>query len=244
VSLAAEKIMLIVDPSFNVAQEKDLLHLWLKQYLDSRRQNQSAKVGSEGMTLSEELAADTYHTMALILRATRDQDLWAEIDFQGKLDKYNKDLVESLVEQLSLIENLSEPVPAFGNTLHALYTGHEVGRTVANFCKYLSKQSKDFVAKQKETSTKVEELARKLVHLVVDKCAVVKKGLDEGGWIDKALECTLPEAAEGEVAVAVVSSLRDLLDENFLEEWAGEVVESWRDSVIGFSFLKAPAAKA
>jgi N-terminal acetyltransferase B complex non-catalytic subunit len=247
VNLAAEKLMLIVDPSSNVAQEKELLHLWLKQYLDSEKQNPPAKVGSEGMTRSEELATDTYHAMALILRTTRDQGQWAETDFQGSLDKYNNDLIENLKEQLVLVDNLKEPVPAFGNTLHALYTAHEVGRTIVNFCKYLSKQGKDFVAKQKEASTKTEELARKLLHLVGDKCAVVKKGLDEGGWIDKVLECALPEAQQDvgdEVKVTIVSSLRALLDENFLEEWAGEIVESWRDSVIGFSLLKAPPTKA
>jgi N-terminal acetyltransferase B complex non-catalytic subunit len=247
VNLAIEKLMLIVDPSSDVTQEKGILHIWLKQYLDFQKQSPAANVGSEGMTRSEELAAATYHAMALILRAARDQEQWTETDFQGTLEKYNKDLLDTFEEQLVLIENLKKPVPAFGCTLHVLYTAHEVGRTVVNFCKYLSKQSKDFVAKQKEASMKIEELARTLLQLVVDRCAVIKKGLDEGGWIDKVLECTLPEDQDGDeggVSLAVVSSLGELLDENFLEEWAGEVIGSWRDSVVGFSYLKAPPTKA
>ncbi|KAE9381361.1 hypothetical protein N431DRAFT_424923 [Stipitochalara longipes BDJ] len=240
-NLAAEKLISIVDPSSDVAQEKELLHLWLKQYLDSQKPTQPAKVKSEGMTCSEQLAADTFYAMALILRASHDQDQWAENDFQARLGKYNTDLVESLEEQLALIENLKEPVPAFGNTLHVLYTAHEAGRTILNFCKYVSKQGKGFVEKQKEASTKINELAKKLLQLVVDKCAVVKKGLDEGGWIDKVLECTLPEAQEGSDGEVVMVALRELLDENFLEEWAGDVVESWRESMIGLSYLKAPS---
>jgi N-terminal acetyltransferase B complex non-catalytic subunit len=239
--------MLIVDPSSTVAQEKEILYLWLQQYLDSQSHSQVSKEGPEGTTRSEKLAADTYHAMALILRASQDKDQWADTNFQDTLEKYNTDLCERLNAQMALIEALKEPVPAFGSTLHALYTAHEVGRTIVNFCKYLSKQGKYFVGKQKEASTKVEELAGKLLQLVVDKCTVVKKGLDEGGWIDKVLECTLPEAQEGAdsgVYLTVVSSLRGLLDENFLEEWAGEVVESWRDSVVGLSFLKAPPTKA
>lgn len=242
VNLAAEKLMLIVDSSSDIAQEKELLHLWLNEYLDSQTQIHSTKMG-EGMTRSERLAADTYHAIALVLRASHDKEQLLETDFQSTLDKYNKDLYASLEEQLAIIENLKEPVPALGNTLHALYTAHEVGTMLINFCKYTSKQSKDFVEKHKEASTKIEELARQLLQLVVVKCTVVKKGLDEGGWIDKVLECTLPEAQEGVdggVDVAIVGALRELLDENFLEEWAGEVVESLRDSVVGFSFLKAP----
>lgn len=234
--------MLIVDPSSDVAQEKEMLHIWLKQYLDSQKQRPSEKVGSEGMTRPEQLAAATYHTMALILRASHDQDLWTENDFKGTLDKYNNDLCARLEEQVALIETLKEPVPAFGSTLHVLYTVHEVSRTILNLCRYLPKQSKVFFEKQREASAKIEELARKLLQQVVDKCTVVKKELDEGGWIDKVLECTLPDAQEGHGAI--VSSLRQLLDENFLEEWAGEVVESWRDSVIGFSYLKPPPTKA
>ncbi len=241
-NLAAEKLMLIVEPSSDVAQEKEMLHIWLKQNLDSQKQSLSEKVGSEGMTRPEQLAAATYHAMALILRASHDQDLWTENNFQGTLDKYNNDLCARLEEQVALVETLNEPVPAFHSTLHVLYTVHEVGRTILNLCRYLPKQSKVFIEKQREASLKIEELARKLLQLVVDKCTVVEKGLDEGGWIDKVLECTLPVAQEGDGAI--VSSLRELLDENFLEEWAGEVVESWRDSVIGFSYLKPPPTKA
>lgn len=231
--------MLIVDPSSNVPQQQEILLLWLKQHLQSQN---ASKKSDLGMTRSEDLATATYYAMALILRASQDSER-KEDTFQKSLEKMNQELSERLQEQLALIENLQELVPAFGTTLHALYTAHEVGRTVVNFCGYLSKQSKDFVENQKVGSAKITELALRMLHLVVDKCSIVKKGLDEGGWIDKVLESALPEAQDG-ISESVVGELRALLDENFLEEWAGDVVESWRDSVIGFSYLKAPASKS
>ena len=225
-SLAAEKLMLIVDPLSDVTQEKELLHLWLKQYLDSRKLAGSGKVDSKGMIRSEGLAADTYHALAHILLSSRDQEQWAEDTFPDWLDKRNKDLIESLEEQLTLIEHCKRSAPAFGNTLHALYTSHEVGRTVVNFSMYLTKQGKGFIEKQKQGTTKIEELSLKLLQSVANTCALIKKELDEGGWIDKVLGCTLPDAQDGAdsgVSPSLVTSLRDLLDENFLEGmgWGG-----------------------
>lgn len=244
-NLAAEKLMLIVDTSSGVSGQTEMLYMWLKQYLNSQKKGQSTKVGSKGMTGSEDLARATYHAMALILCDSRDEGQWAETDFQRSLDKHSRNLCERLEEHVVLLETLVQLVPALGSTLHALYTAHEVGNTVVNFCSYLSKGGKDFFEKQKEAIAKINELARKLLQLVMKKCADVKKGLDEGGWIDKVLECTLLYAQDGANGVVgtslpLVRSLKELLDENFMEEWAGQVVESWRDSVIGFSYLKAP----
>jgi N-terminal acetyltransferase B complex non-catalytic subunit len=241
--------MLIVDTSSGISGEKETLHLWLKQYLDSQKKSRLSNVESKGMTRSEDLTESTYQIMAVILRESRDREHWTETSFQDTLDKQNKNLRESLEKHLALIESLVQLVPAFGSTLHSLYTAHEVSRTVVNFCSYLSKQDKDFYGKQVEASTKIEELAQKLLKVVVKKCADIKKGLDEGGWIDKVLECALPYATDGTdglvgASLPLVSSLRELLDENFMEEWAGEVVESWRDSVVGFSYLKAPSTRA
>lgn len=170
---------------------------------------------------------------------------WKEADIQQTLDKINKSLLERLEEQLSFVEALHDFVPAFGGTLHTLYTAHEVGRTVLNFCSYLSKQGKEFVERQKGSSTMIDKLARKILHSVVAQCSVVKKGLDEGSWIDKVLNCTLPDASETSngVSAHLAAGFRELLDENFVEDWAGHVVESWRDSVTGFSYLKDFPAK-
>lgn len=234
-NLVAEKLFLIIDPSSDAAQEKEMSYLWLKQYLESQKQQPSAKVGSSGMTRSEDLAAGIYHSMAVMLDEVQSGEKGAET----RREELNNEICDRLEEQTALISGLHDLVPALESTLHVLYTAHEVGRTMVNFCLYLSKQDKGSVEQQKDANKKIGELARQLLQLVVDKCAVVKKGLDEGGWIDKVLERTLPEGQDG-VDGAVVRALRKVLDENFMEEWAGEVVESWRDSAVGFSYLKGP----
>ena len=61
--------------------------------------------------------------------------------------------------------------------------------------------------------------------------------------VDKVLEFVLPEETGEQqgVSSAIVEALREHLDDGFMEQWAGEVAESWRDSVTGFSLLKVPA---
>lgn len=80
------------------------------------------------------------------------------------------------------------------------------------------------------------------MQIVAEKSVVVRKGLDEGGWIDKVLDSVLQvQGSEGEKA-SVLGSLTDLMDAGRLEVWAGDVVESWRDSIVGLSFLKVIAS--
>jgi len=102
-----------------------------------------------------------------------------------------------------------------------LYTAHEVAVATAKACPLLPKT---------DASHKVSELAEQLRKSVDDKVLVINTGLGEGGWIDKVLESVLPEGG----------ALQELIDENFMEGWAGEVAESWNDSVVGFSYFKKP----
>jgi N-terminal acetyltransferase B complex non-catalytic subunit len=72
---------------------------------------------------------------------------------------------------------------------------------------------------------------------VIEKSSTIKKSLDEGGWIDKVLESVQgdPDVAD---TTSVAGTLRSVVDENFMEQWAGEVVDSWKDSVKGFAYFK------
>lgn len=200
-------------------------------------------MGSEDLTGSEALAKSTYNVMALIIHHACDRALWTEPDIKDKLDGYNKDLAEALDKHLAIIDNMESLVPAFASTIHALYTAHEVGTAMVNFCGYISRKGKDVYDKQAEANRTILDLAQRLLQTTMGKCAAVKKGLDEGGWIDKVLECVLPdETGEQEgVSSVIVEALREHLDEGFMEQWAGEVAESWRDSVTGLSLLKVPA---
>ncbi|KAH7364272.1 N-acetyltransferase B complex non catalytic subunit-domain-containing protein [Rhexocercosporidium sp. MPI-PUGE-AT-0058] len=245
-SLITQKILLVIDPSTPTSGEGLILRQWLKQYLNSQKQQQhSSTAGSEDLTQPEALAKSTYDAMALIIHHASDRSLWTEPDIKDKLDGYNKDLAESLEKHLALIDKMEGLVPAFESTLHALYTAHEVGTAAANFCDWFSKKGKDVYDKQAEANKSVSDLGQRLLQATIGKCAAVKKGLDEGGWIDKVLECVLPEEIDGQQGASplIVEALRDHLDEGFMEQWAGEVAESWRDSITGLSLLKA-AAKA
>jgi N-terminal acetyltransferase B complex non-catalytic subunit len=241
-NLFAENLMLILDRAPEGSREKDMLIQWLKRYLSLQKQQE---IETEHLTWSEDLANRTYHSMATLILEVCDSERWVQPHFQERLDSQNALLVECLTKHLSLIEIMQDVVPAFFNILHALYTAHEVGRTAANFCDFLQKQGKSVHQKQIETNKKVKEAAHQLLQVVVDKCATIKRGLDEGGWIDKILESVLPdiqETSEGKNGgVPIIGTLKKLIEENFMEEWAGQVVESWRDSVIGFSFLMAPS---
>lgn len=170
-----------------------------------------------------------------------DKELWSEPDVRGKIDEYNRDLIESLEKHAVFVEGMEGLVPAFQETLHALYTAHEVGTAALNFCSYISRRGKDVFGKQANTNEKVEEVAERLLKAVAAKCVAVKKGLDDGGWMDKVLESVLPDEGVGAsgMSAEILKAMRELVDENFMEGWAGEVVESWKDSVVGFSLLKA-----
>ncbi|CZR50694.1 uncharacterized protein PAC_00568 [Phialocephala subalpina] len=245
-NLLSEKISLIVDPSPELSGEKTILEQSLKQTLDSQKQSWAASsksgVGSKSMTRAEQLAGHAYRAMRLIITESCDQALWAKGDFKSRLEGHNSELRERLEELAGLLEEMEAVVPAFQDTLNAVYTAYEVGRTAVYFCRFLNGKGKTVYETQTEASKKIGEAAERLIQVVVEKCAVVKKGLDEGGWIDKVLESVFPESEQpGFPSALLVEAVRQVPDEVFMEEWAGEVVESWKESAAGFSYMKMPS---
>ncbi|KAE8452103.1 hypothetical protein EG329_001570 [Mollisiaceae sp. DMI_Dod_QoI] len=247
-NLLAEKVMLIVDPSSELSDEKDTLQQSLKQYLDSRRhlQNLTSKLGFESLTRSEQLAGHAYHAMALIITESCDQALWAEGDCKTRLENHDEELCDRLEEQADLIEQMQALVPAFQQTLNALYTAYEVGRTTVYFCRHLSGKGKAVHETQIEASKKITKTAERLIQVVINKCVLIKNGLDEGGWIDRVLQSALPDTPEKfeqdeHPSASLVEAVKQIIDEVFMEGWAGELVESWKDSIAGFSYIKMPA---
>jgi N-terminal acetyltransferase B complex non-catalytic subunit len=175
--------------------------------------------------------------MDLIIQDVCDRERWSDQKFQERLDSHNKELCESLEEQKSLIENIKRPVPALSSTLHALYTAYEIGKIATKFVNYLSSKGKDIHESQVEANKKITEVAQRLLQTAAEKSVAIKKGLDEGGLIDKVLDSVL-QGPDGK-DTSVLGEMRDVVDESHLELWAGDVVESWRDSVAGLSYLKA-----
>ena len=137
--------------------------------------------------------------------------------------------------RLQEIEKLgSTSVPATREVLRSLYTAYDIGTNVVKLNAYLIETKSDI--KLQESL----DLAEKLVKAVIAKATMVKQSLDEGGWIDKVLNSVF----QGDLDVekdnpSIPGTLKSVVDENFMEEWAGQVVDSWKDSVKGFAYFKS-----
>ena len=249
-NLRMEKLAQILDPAPDSDLKGATAQIWLKQYVDltskeTQEQEKSGRPSAQDslMTMPERLAMLAYDDMAHVILLACDEGQWSELGFQKNLDNYNIDLLERLEKQTTFITRTQGLAPAFSSTLHSLYIAYDVGRMVLKFSKYLSQRGLPVHETQVEASKKAVEVAGRLLQAVAGSCAIIKGEFDEGGWIDKVLDSVLRREQDrsGEHAdesVSIVETLQDLVDENFREEWAGQVVESWRDSVVGFSHLK------
>lgn len=228
--LAAEKLKQIISPLSPEGEKQELL-LWLQDYTSTR-----FHIETEGIyTRAEGYAKQAEEAIALLVREISDKSRWTHEKFSARLDTSSATLQAALEDLTRLLESQSHLVPASFDTLHNLYTAYDVVKTTLDFNNYVSKQSKNVPEVGKTINETMRETARKLLQVLLAKVQVVKKGLDEGGWIDKLLEGSVPE--EGSVQ-ATGEVVRGLVDENFLEEWAGLVVESWGESAQGLSLIK------
>lgn len=239
-NLVTEKLFQLIELSPSAVGEDALLQQWLKQHVTSQAQS-ATESDMAALTLPESLAHSAYKLMLNIIHDACNKERWAEPDIRDKIDGYNSELMESLQTHLASIDKMSHLVPAFASTLHALYIAHEVGITVLNFCSYISKGGKDVYEKQTEANKQVRDVAQRLLQAVTAKCTVIKQGHDESGWIDRVLGSVLPEDDVDGDSLSVEKVLKELVDDNFMEAWAGEVVESWKDSIVGLSLLKEPS---
>jgi N-terminal acetyltransferase B complex non-catalytic subunit len=139
-------------------------------------------------------------------------------------------LCAKLEQHLSFVKEDQNTTPALWNTLHTLYTAYDLASTITKATKFLSQKDVKAHKSQIEQNKALGESAKQVMQAVVDKSKGIKNGLDESGWIDQVLE-SMEVGASGE-------QVRSLVGENFLEEWAGSVVESWRESVTGLGLLK------
>jgi N-terminal acetyltransferase B complex non-catalytic subunit len=148
---------------------------------------------------------------------------------------FEDDLQSRLSDRLREIAGLgSASAPATRGVLHSLYVAYDVGTTILRLNAYLTRTKPE---------TKLQAsfgLAEQLVKAVIQKATMIKQSLDEGGWIDKVLKSVF----QGDIDVAADSlsipgTLKGVVDENFMEEWAGQVVDSWKDSVKGFAYFRS-----
>lgn len=115
-----------------------------------------------------------------------------------------------------------------------MFTAHSLALHVLSFTAFLSKlPSKEVHPSQIAANKKTEVLARRLLEKTLKTIGTIKKGMDEGGLIDKVLDSV--NGTDGE---SVIGGLGELMDSGAMEVWAGDLVEGWRDAVVGLGLLK------
>jgi N-terminal acetyltransferase B complex non-catalytic subunit len=182
----------------------------------------------------EDLARICHEEMTHIIVSNFGSTQWDDANFQTTLDSSNANLISRLEQALEQIKNLKAIVPAFADVLQLLYTTYDLVLITLAFCKFLGAKDKKVHSSQAAPTAKILALCQELQKVIAEKATVVKKGLDEGGWIDKVLDSV--NGADGQETV--IGELGDLVDAGRLEVWAGDLVEGWKDSCEGLMLLK------
>jgi N-terminal acetyltransferase B complex non-catalytic subunit len=226
--LFTDKVQTLLDPIADSASTISA-RLWLNQNIESvpaklTARNARIQSGVEPQHSLEDFRFIVYHKMGAMIVTAEDKD--------DDLYRLTGDLNE-LTNTLSKLDTFA---PASQGVLLSLYTTYELGITVLKFSAYLARIGLP-APESFSFNEEIKSYGDRLVHAVIEKSSTIKKSLDEGGWIDKVLESVQgdPDVAD---TTSVAGTLRSVVDENFMEQWAGEVVDSWKDSVKGFAYFK------
>ncbi|RFU26712.1 hypothetical protein B7463_g9620, partial [Scytalidium lignicola] len=241
-NLIIEKLRLAVNPN-SKPTARSTAELWFKQNdKDSYIPTGISDLGSAEMTAPELSTASGYNSVAIIINLATNPDTWSKPHTETKLDQAYNSVSQSLEELIKMINDIQDSIPAFPTTLHPLYVAREFGTAVVDFHKYISSPERKISEQQKLLNTKLLETTQLLLTTVADKATAVNKVMEESGWIDRVLNYVLENEQDGsqQSSDLVTKALKSVIDEGFMETWAGEVVESWRDSVGGFVYLKTP----
>jgi hypothetical protein len=145
-------------------------------------------------------------------------------------------------------------IPGFTNTLHPLYTVYEAASLVDSVMDfiisplvYTSKAAKD---QAKYLKTEMQKIRAQ----VAVTSAEVRKRMSDSGWMDLVLEeiqddlPTFVQEADSQVQDDGQSlgdvwtpghAITEAVGQDFLEWFAGELVNSWNESVCGLACLKS-----
>jgi len=243
--LIIEKLRVAVSPN-SKQEERSIAELSFKD----RCENGYIPIGISDperaeLTIPEFFTTTGYNFVASIINITTDPDTWSTSETESKLDHAYESLYRSLETLMKMIDGIQDSIPTFSGTLHPLYITYEYGTALMDFHKYISTPEKNVSPQQKARNAKLLEATRLLLKAIADKATAVNKAMEESGWIDRVLSYVLEieqDQSDGAQTSSdlVVNALKSVISEDFVENWAGEVVESWRDSVGGFAHLKTP----
>lgn len=139
--------------------------------------------------------------------------------------------------------------PNFNSTLHPLYVAHESASLVIAAAKFVSSKAVEAHPKTCEEMDRLAIHAREIQQLIADAAENVKVKMNGGGWIDRVMTW-LWEEPVGHPDVAIMDWwhpkfahtpgrwVAQELGQEFCEWWAGELVDSWKESVIGLAALR------
>lgn len=228
---------MVVDPASDPGSTTSA-QLWLSQNHSSIwKKVANMEQTRTGRLCVEDASYRVYFVMAKIIGIVCNQHRWQNCEqhhHRGALEELEGDLDKGLIQEVARITWSQESAPVDGPGLRALYSIYELGRTAINFAAYVSRRDPKLADGPRR---RFAESGRQLVNVVIRKSSIIKKRLDEGGWIDKVLESVM-QVDRGIDTVPIGETLKKVVDEDFMEEWAGQVVESWRESATGFSYFK------
>lgn len=144
--------------------------------------------------------------------------------------------------------------PSFNSTLHPLYLAHETASLVIAAAKFVNGKSVETHAKTREELDRLAITAREIQQVVADTAEKVKVKMNGGGWIDRVMTW-LWEEPVGDPHVGIMDWwhpdfahtpgrwVAQELGQEFCEWWVGEMVDSWKESVIGLAALRVDEVK-
>jgi N-terminal acetyltransferase B complex non-catalytic subunit len=229
-SLLTEKIISIIESdtkSKDTAGLTSIQDTYLPKMQALLEQEKAAQAHGQEATLTrpEHLTLEAFiHLADIIVQASTSPQP------ESALAVSNVSLRAKLEQVTKLVNGRQNPTPASFEVLHTLYYAYDLASNVERAVKYLAQAHLKVGKTQIEENKKIGESAMRVKQAVEEKVKGIKDGLDESGWIDSVVE-VLEVGGLGE-------QLRGMVGDNFVEEWAGEVVESWRESVVGLGYLK------
>ncbi|RDW64145.1 hypothetical protein BP5796_10647 [Coleophoma crateriformis] len=243
-SLLAERVHFHIDPRTD-ENGKQWSHMWFRgsfvqmhKYLSNlAHDNPSGPIN----TTFEQLALEVYILMGQVIFAAEEHDK-ADTNHLRNLTKTVQISCSKLMKLLKKISTKAS-VPGFMSTLHPLYMAHELAIAILNFDRYFRLSGKckcTFVAQLQASNKESVLIAERLLKEVLSISENSRKSMDESGWIDRVLDSVIDGDKDdsGEKSTTLAGAFKATVDADFMENWAGEVVESWRDSVMGLACLK------
>ncbi|KAH8602738.1 N-acetyltransferase B complex non catalytic subunit-domain-containing protein [Bisporella sp. PMI_857] len=225
-SLLCEKLILILSSEHGVspAEKKELLRSF--ELLPKLHEE-----GFKGLNRPELITLQCSEAMAYTMCELL-EDKQKEL---GEPDAFGLRIHDKLERLNEVIGGIPETPPARQSDLQSLYMGYDIGNTVLKFAKYLATNH------SKHNSSRWREAALKLIKAIVEKSISIKRKIEEGGLIDWVVETLSGDNSVSREEELFNNAIGETIDDDFREIWAGEVIESWKDSIEGFSYFKLPS---